>query len=194
MALPVTFVAGDVLEAAELNSNFTYLDDKNAGLVCVKAETAFSAVASFTADNVFTSSYTNYLMILNYSTSTSNNVLAQLRVAGVSAATNYNLQSFYADSTSVGGGRSASQSSITIADSTSTNNQTALVHINTPQLAQPTHFASNNAGNSSGYTSPLILLKYGNHSTATAYDGIGVLVATGTMTGTYAIYGYSKTV
>jgi hypothetical protein len=28
MALPVTFVAGDVLEAAQLNSNFTYLDGK----------------------------------------------------------------------------------------------------------------------------------------------------------------------
>jgi hypothetical protein len=26
MALPVTFVAGDVLEAAQLNSNFTYLE------------------------------------------------------------------------------------------------------------------------------------------------------------------------
>jgi hypothetical protein len=26
MALPVTFVAGDVLEAAQLNSNFTYVE------------------------------------------------------------------------------------------------------------------------------------------------------------------------
>ena len=37
MALPVTLVDGDILEAAELNSNFTYLDGKGSGLVCVKA-------------------------------------------------------------------------------------------------------------------------------------------------------------
>jgi hypothetical protein len=35
---------------------------------------------------------------------------------------------------------------------------------------------------------------HGNHSTATAYDGLKLLVTAGTMTGTYAIYGYSKTV
>jgi hypothetical protein len=50
MALPVTFVAGEVLEAAQLNSNFTYLDGKNAGLVCVKAETAFTTASSVTAN------------------------------------------------------------------------------------------------------------------------------------------------
>jgi hypothetical protein len=166
------------------------------GLVCVKAETTFTGVSSFTADNVFTSNYTNYLMILNYATSTTNQVFAQLRVGGVAAATNYNYQESFAYTTVVGASRATGQTSIKIGDDTNSISENAISHIqiNTPQLAQATHFASNNSCNTGGYNAPLVSLKYGNHSTATAYDGIGVLVATGTMTGTYAIYGYSKTV
>jgi hypothetical protein len=190
-----TYTAGEVLTASSLNDNLSFAA-ATGGLVCVKAETPFTAVGSFTADNVFTSSYTNYLMVLNYSTSTTVKVFAQMRVGGVSATSNYNYQEIYGDSTTVGGARSASQSSIKIADDTQslTTNAIAYININTPQLAQATHILSNNAGNPGGYSLPSILLKYGNHSTATAYDGIGVLVASGTMSGTYAIYGYRKTV
>jgi hypothetical protein len=94
MALPVTFVAGDVLEAAQLNSNFTYLDGKNAGLVCVKAETAFTSVASFTADDVFTSAYSNYLIVLNYTQSNTAAVASfRYRTGGTSNSTaNYSYQ------------------------------------------------------------------------------------------------------
>ena len=36
-----------------------------AGLVCVKAETTVTAVASATTDGIFTSAYTNYLVLVN---------------------------------------------------------------------------------------------------------------------------------
>ena len=36
----------------------------NPAFVCVKAETAFSAAASVTVDNVFSSSYTNYRIMI----------------------------------------------------------------------------------------------------------------------------------
>jgi hypothetical protein len=47
--------------------------------------------------------------------------------------------------------------------------------------------------NSQGaYTAPINYYIAGNHSTATAYDGIEILVASGTMTGSYTIYGYNE--
>jgi len=164
------------------------------GLVCVKAETAFSAVASFTADNVFTSSYTNYFLTLRY-TSSASAPLMQFAVGGVAAATNYNYQLISADSTTVAASRSTAQTSALIAgDSGGDFKSFAYVNISGPQLAEPTDYISKSLRNSGAYTSPIILDIAGNHSTATAYDGIKVLVSSGTMTGTYAIYGYSKTV
>jgi hypothetical protein len=195
MALPVTFVAGDVLEAAELNSNFTYLDGKNAGLVCVKAETAFSAVSSFTADNVFTSAYTNYLIMLLYTTSADSTIQMTLRVGGVAAATNYNLQRTAISDISFSGVRSASQTSYMVGyRSNGSFNNSSIITLFSPQIATGTSIQVNHAESDGAYTTPLIGQINGNHSTATAYDGVGFSVATGTTTGTYAIYGYSKTV
>jgi hypothetical protein len=69
------------------------------------------------------------------------------------------------------------------------------VHIFQPQLATQTSFTSVNAANNgASFDQPYIGVTSGNHTTATAYDGIKLLVSTGTMTGFYAIYGYSKTV
>jgi hypothetical protein len=167
----------------------------NSALVCVKAETAFSAASSVTADNVFTSTYTNYLINFKYQTSTTNNVLLKLRVGGVSASTNYNYQDFLANGASLSGARSASQTSFLMA--TNTNgafNSYCQVQLSVPQLAEATVINSYAPFNAAAYTDPYIRFFMGNHSTATAYDGVEFLVATGTMTGTYTIYGYSKTV
>jgi len=190
-----TYTAGEVLTAASLNANFTFAAaSPTGGLVCVKAETAFSAVASFTADNVFTSTYTNYFLSLRY-TSSAAAPFMQFQVGGVAAATNYNYQLISAESTTVAASRATAQTSALIAgDSGGDFKSFAYVNISGPQLAEPTDYISKNIRNATGYTSPIILDTHGNHSTATAYDGIKVLVSSGTMTGTYAIYGYSKTV
>jgi hypothetical protein len=195
MALPVTFVAGDVLEAAELNSNFTYLDGKNAGLVCVKAETAFSAVADVFADGIFTSDYTNYRIILRYQTSTTNLVSMKFRASAVDTSTNYNYQTVLFAATTSSPTRSSSQTSAFVASSTNgANFSLATIDITGVELAEPTSYFSANATASSAYTTPQIPLIAGNQSSSTAIDGVKLLVATGTMTGSYTIYAYSKTV
>jgi hypothetical protein len=195
MALPVTFVAGDVLEAAQLNSNFTYLDGKNPGLVCVKAETAFTAASSVTADNVFTASYTNYKIVFNYTTSTTNDVVMKLRVGGVSASTNYNVVRIQSSGSSATVTTSSSQTSLLMARESQTLNAASNIELHRPAQATATTIAINNATVVSGaYTGPLLLAISGNHSTATAYDGVEFLVGAGSMTGTYTIYGYGITV
>ncbi len=187
-----TYTAGEVLTAASLNANLSFASS-NGGLVCVKAETAFSAVGSVTADNVFTSAYTNYKIIMNYTTSTTNSTNLKLRVGGVSASTNYNL--YYAAGTAWASGVLTAQTAFLLGDYSNGNfNCCNILELQQPAVATATNFWNNATTSRGAYTSPYPQYTLGNHSTTTAYDGVELLVASGTMTGSYTIYGYSKTV
>jgi hypothetical protein len=164
------------------------------GLVCVKAETAFSAVANFTADGVFTSSYTNYRILLRVEQSNDVHVTMVLRAATVDATSNYFIQRNLFDNTSTNGLRISSTASANVVyPNNSAQVSSAALELFGPQLAAATQFTSYVSNN---YATNVIntFLVGGVHSTATAYDGIKFAVATGTMTGTYTIYAYSKTV
>jgi hypothetical protein len=160
------------------------------GLVCVKAETSFSAVASVTADNIFTSSYTNYVFLFNFTTSTTNFPSLKLRVGGVSASTNYTSQQIQGFVSTVSTNARTAQSDFSFAYYGNGTREAAIVNIMGPQLAQATQFIVGGGALGGG----LVQNIYGLHTTATAYDGIEILVPSGTMTGTYAIYGFSKAV
>ena len=164
------------------------------GLVCVKAETAFSAVASFTADGIFTSTYTNYRVLVRY-TSTSDELAFQLGVSATYTTTGYNYERLQADGTTVDGGRSASQGQGFFAGSSSGSFFSyATLELSGVQLAAPTAYMSSVARNNAAYITPIIQQYNGNQSASTAFDGIKILTASGTTTGVYAVYGYSKTV
>jgi hypothetical protein len=164
------------------------------GLVCVKAETAFSAASSVTADSVFTSTYTNYRIVIRYQTS-ANELAMQFRAATVDTATGYNYQRLQASSSTVDGVQSTSQTSGFVGHSGSGAFWClTTLEISGVQLAEPTVYQAICSRNNSAYTSPIIVNYYGNQSASTAFDGIKLLVAAGTMTGSYTIYGYSKAV
>jgi hypothetical protein len=168
------------------------------GLVCVKAETSFSAAATVTADSIFTSSYTNYLLQFTSTCATNQNITLQLRAAGVTAtAANYNDQSINASSTTVTAARSASATSFDIQTSSASSlyNYTQVTFFQ-PQLARATGFGALSTYNGSGsYAQPIRQDWFGNHTVATAYDGFIISVSgSETLTGSYSVYGYSKTV
>jgi hypothetical protein len=169
----------------------------NPGLVCVKAETAFTSAASITADNVFTSAYSNYRLVINTTSAGNNPVNFRLRVGGVSASTNYNRQELSAISSTAAAARTSSATSGFLCYANGALQFVGILDLFGPQLAQPTQFfdvALNNGGTAPAlYTSPELYLYAQNHSTATAYDGIEILSASN-LTGVYSIYGYSKTV
>jgi hypothetical protein len=163
------------------------------GLVVVKAETAFSAVSSVTADGVFTSDYTNYRLVINYTTSTTGNIGIRLRASASSAATNYNVQRLELGDTSFNTGRDVSQTSFrAFIYSNGAYESAGYVDVFKPQLATPTNFLLLDNSSLGGFTTPYLVYRLGNHSTATAYDGIELLTESGTMTGSYTIYGYAK--
>jgi hypothetical protein len=165
------------------------------GLVCVKAQTAFTAVSSITADNVFTASYTNYKIVVNYTTSTNNDIFLKLRVGGVSASTNYNRVYLQGNASSAAVATSPGQTSMLIGVNSQTINGTSIIELHRPAEATATMItAINNMPTGGSYTSPAIWNFGNNHSTATAYDGVELLVTGGSTTGTYTIYGYGITV
>jgi hypothetical protein len=161
------------------------------GLVVVQTETAFTASNSIVANNVFTSAYRNYTIKFTSVASTGVGLYMKLRVGGVSASTNYNYQALSVSSTSVTGVRVGSSTyaeigSIAVQESATTLN------LYNPAVAVATNFDATTAYNSAAFTSPVSYLYTGNHSTATAYDGIEIYPSSGTLTGSYTIYGWSK--
>lgn len=163
------------------------------GLAVVKAETAFTTASSITADNVFSTTYNNYLLIVRYTSTTGSSIAIKMRVGGVSASTNYNIQNLSVTSTTVTGARYSSQTSFNIGEGSGGSFiSTSSTTINGPALAEPTSFISLGNTSNAALTAPYMSNNYGNHSTATAYDGIEIFPGSGTMTGTYTIYGLAK--
>ena len=154
------------------------------GLKVVKAETAFTAVGSFTADSVFTSSYTNYLMIVNLTTVSGTGTL-QLRTGGVASTASYSYNTVFGSAGTLSNLYTSAGSSLSVG--TVSNNVIIPIEIYGPQLAAPTSFyAKSHQGTSAGNQ----WLISASHNVSTAYDGIAMSFTTGT--GTYTIYGYGK--
>ena len=162
------------------------------GLVVVKAETAFTTVGSVTADDVFTSSYTNYRIVITASGGTDTGATFQFRVGGAAAGSNYNRQYLQADSTTVSAGRTTAQASFPYSAARNVA-VTEIIELFGPQLAAATNISIIGIQNGVDATTPRVTVITGNHSTATAYDGIALTFGSN-MSGRYTIYGYGKTV
>lgn len=182
MATPPDFVSGAVLEAAQLNKIANWQ---------VITTTTFSAVSTLNIDNIFSADFRNYWLTFDYTTTGANNVNLQMRVSGSNAATNYNVQSLDASSSTVTGARNTSLTSLPVLYSTNGNFQShAQLFIFRPFLAEPTTMTLIGGENYAAYTSPLIRYNMMNHSTATSYTGLGLSVSGGqTTTGRYTVYG-----
>ena len=159
------------------------------GLKVVKAETAFSAVSSVTADNVFTSAYSNYRILFTSTTAVGGPQMnITLRAGGVAATNNYNFQQVNFNSTVVAASFTAAASAWA-AGLTSTTTCWWAIDLFNPQATAATQMILSMSQN------PLIngsWLYWSNNTNATAYDGIGFAPASSTITGSYTIYGYGK--
>lgn len=162
------------------------------GLVCVKAETAFTTASSVNVDNVFSATYTNYLLNVVYDGSGTNDLLMRMRVGGVdnSDASSYQRQGIDASSSTVSGFRNA-EDKFTIGASSTNGPSTSQVNIFQPFVADQTaiqvfNFRTVNNGQ--------LFFLGGQQTGATSFDGFSLISSAGTITGTYSVYGYSKTV
>lgn len=185
MATPPTFVAGNVLTAAQMNK---------VGMWTVIAKTSFSAVSNFGASNVFTSDYDDYLLVIRATTSSTTSGGFQLTLASTPATTLYSRQTLSADNTTISGSRSTAQANL-LGIPQATNGSYAglnIAYISKPALATPTLFKIWASYSASDFLSIRIVDQAGMHETATAYDGWSINMAVGTTTGDYTLYGLNK--
>jgi hypothetical protein len=152
--------------------------------------TSFSGVATQSVNNVFSSTYKSYKIVVETDTGGASNLYLRLRVGGVSASTNYAFQWFRGTSTTVAGGGSVGTLGYFEATSNSaTGGGPAFFEmiLHRPFEASSTYILSNWFTNvfSTGQTA-------GYHSTATSYDGIELYPSTSTMTGSIKIYGLNQ--
>lgn len=163
------------------------------GLVLVKAETAFTGQSSFNVANVFSATYSNYLILIrDLAATSSGGVRFQLSGSGTPTATGYNYQQLIAFGTTVSGTRSTSQTSAYLQTGTDGFFSSCVVNISSPFSGQMT-YTSQNALSDTAYSSPAVQIYSGNQQSAVAnQDGFTLLSIAGTITGTYTVYGYSK--
>lgn len=158
---------------------------------------SFSGVSNVALNGIFNSNYKNYLIMVSnifVNNTTDRELQFRLRVNGTdnSTASSYISQAIYGYGTTVGTEYLAQDKFYL----TSTNNVTGVdaeIILVNPFTTDKTnvfartmgYFASLSGGSYVFYT------KKGLHNQTVSYDGITLIVASGTMTGTVTVYGYN---
>jgi hypothetical protein len=153
--------------------------------------TTFTSVSAVNVNNVFTSTYANYRIVINGLTiSTSDqDLLLRVRAAGSDAASNYSFGYGRVTDTSLAHIAGNSNTSFTLIGrmTVSTyNNNTVIFDVTSPALATFTQFQS---------ASNLSLNQYfgfGTHMGSAAYDGFSLLPGANLISGTVRTYGYQN--
>jgi hypothetical protein len=153
---------------------------------------SFSAVSNVSLNNVFSSAYDNYLIVLECNAASGNYVNFRLRVGGVDASgANYDWGFYNVTDTGTPfalAGSGATSANI-LRPSSSFRNMTSFTICN-PAIARPT-VSSGTLSYNDGATKAVAGVMGNVHSLSTAYDGF-TLIHAGTITGTISVYGYNK--
>ena len=167
------------------------------GLVYLTSGTFTAVSAVSLAANTFTSTYRNYLLNINITSGTSHDAqaLAWRGRAGGTDNTTAN-HSFalggrrYSDGLVTTGGNNVNQSSGRLSLLTSGNSNSVTATFFGPQLASRTSVVTNSTGR--GVSDPDAVLQGGGFLDATTqFDSLSFYLASGTITGTYEVYGYA---
>ena len=159
-----------------------------AGMTFIAAET-FSAVSSVSFNNVFTSTYRNYLVLIDWVGTAGNSTKIRLRASGSDDTnSNYCTQRFIATNTSLGGYR-VTGTAWEIMDQTAQANGGYMYFFN-PQTSNKT------AGTFSGYSNGESAVDYipGSNifNATTSFDGFTFYPSSGTATGAIRVYGLAN--
>ena len=185
-----TFTTGEVLTAADTN---TYLN--NGGLVFVKQVTVGSAVSSVDVTSCFSSTYTNYRVVLNNvgGLTSGMNMGVRLLSGTTATTTGYYGILMYASvtvSSAYAGAVDNNASAFSFVGSIGNGNVcTTAFDVFSPFATQQTNVGPCTFVKTVGATD--IGYYTGGLYDTTSYDGIRFLPNTGTMTGgTITVYGY----
>jgi len=157
--------------------------------------TAFSAVSSQSINDVFSTTYDNYKILIHITTSGSSSTFQyRMRVGGAdNTASTYNDVNLRASGAAVTTTQNLNQNIGTLAITHSTTITKGIsVDLFSPFLTAVTTFNAitgnmDNVNNQIGVYSA-----GGGHNTASSFTGITIFPSAGTFSGTISIYGYAK--
>lgn len=160
------------------------------GLVHINT-TTFSAVSSVSLNNVFTSTFSNYRVLIEAQSSVNVDTFIRYRVGGSdNSVATYQTQYVDFNGTLEDANRATNQTSnlVGICGSASDGNFMT-IDIARPNLAQRTVSISNSLGiNNGGY----VRQSSTYFDNTTVFDGFSHFVNSGTITGTVRVYGYKN--
>jgi hypothetical protein len=161
----------------------------SSGLTLINT-TSFSAVSAFNlAADTFTTTYTNYFILFDATTSQSSEIYARLRAAGVNATGNdYNNQWVRGLTASVGGNAyTSTAANVNVADGA--GKHVLEIYVYSPKLAVPTRLTSK----FQSVAKPGLGISAISHSLSTAYDSLSIYPDSGgTITGKASVYGFNE--
>jgi hypothetical protein len=161
------------------------------GLVLITSQ-AFTTSTAINVNSVFSSTYTNYKVIIRTTATTAggdSGVTMRLRVSGTDATTNYSQQRFYSFGTTIGG-------DLTTAWTPLEYNPTYPIQVGEIELYNPAVASiTYGLGSLPKINNAAVAVNISGsfyHTTATAYDGFTLIPSSGNITGTVEVYGYAK--
>jgi hypothetical protein len=164
------------------------------GSVDANGAVTFTGASTVSLNDVFSSTYDNYKVLMNITGSTTNqNVGMRLRVSGADNSTaNYGQQLMDAASNILSGSRDSGQTSFArIAGAQSGKNQLFLLDIAYPfqtEITTAHTFRMVDAGTSSAQISYIV----SGFVATTSFTGFTLIPGSGTITGTIRVYGYKN--
>jgi len=143
-----------------------------------------TGVSSVSLNGVFNANYVHYRIALNLIGSTTGAVALRLRVSGTDATTSYSGLLLQVTSGSVVTGGLATDN-FQLTDVTTSYDSASFIDMSRPFLTQPTAAL----GTMSRYN--LYRTFSALHNVSTSYTGFTIYPASGTLTGTVSVYGYT---
>jgi hypothetical protein len=188
MAISTPTTAGQVLTSAYVNNNI------NSGLVYITEATATSG-ASISVDNCFTSTYTDYRIVVSRAATTSATGLSLLlRAGGTNTVTNYyDVRVGYDYATSAASVFAvANGTAFSTAIISDTNGASGVIDIFNPKATQRTQYNCQGSDARTAATSLGALSSGGMLNNATSYDGFSITNSNSFTNITVKVYGYRQ--
>jgi hypothetical protein len=167
----------------------------SSGALTFISKTAFTAQNTVSINSVFTSTYTNYYIVMDYisTTATDGDTTFKLRASGTDTSANYKCQRIYGSSTTVGASADVfGTDEIYVGTGSTTGSAPAgsSFVLMSPNEAKRTTMQGSVAANNNGANTGLNVV-VGFQTDTTQFDGITFLFSQ-TNTGSIYIYGLAK--
>jgi hypothetical protein len=168
----------------------------SSGALTLIDEVPFTASSTINVNDVFSSTYTNYRILISGASSTGSdcNLTIRFRLSGSDTNTNYKTIRIYGENSAAGSdfnGPGTDEIGLCQFGSSTLNGGLATYDITNPNVATQTGITGLGSGASTSNASMQLAIIHGQQTDSTQFTGFTIL-STQTATGRISVYGYQK--